>query len=217
MLRAAASQAERFAERAPEALPRPHQAALIGPNAVIQLAAAIDRLQGRDVTRSIFAEAGLVHHLDTPPEEMIDESDVISLHRTGRLLLGEGAFMAVTGLAGRSTGDYILAHRIPAAARAILPRLPDFIASRMLAWAIVNHAWTFAGSGRCACEFVREGALFTIEDSPLTRDVQSPVPCCHYYTATFERLFRVLVSPRLRVSEIRCAAAGAHDCQFLVN
>lgn len=217
MAKAAALHAASRRERLRETPPTAHQEALIGPNAVIQLATAIDRLQGGEVTRAIFSEAGQAHHLDQPPVAMIAEADVISLHRAGRRMLGEAAFMAVAGLAGGLTGDYILANRIPATARTVLPRLPDFIASRLLARAIVNHAWTFAGSGRCACEFIREGALFTIGDSPLTRDICSPEPCCHYYTATFERLFRSLVSPRVRVTEITCGATGEPDCRFLVR
>jgi divinyl protochlorophyllide a 8-vinyl-reductase len=204
-------------ESAAEVPPHPVTVALIGPNAITQLAAAIERLHGGVTTRSVFTEAGLAHHLDHPPSEMVDEADVISLHRAGRGLLGDTAFMAVAGLAGSLTGDYILGNRIPVAARTVLPRLPGFIASRVLARAIANHAWTFAGSGRFACQFSREGVLFTIEDSPLTRELSSTIPCCHYYTATFERLFRALVTSRARVSETRCAAAGAPDCRFLVS
>ena len=204
-------------ESAPELPPRTAPVALIGPNAITRLAAAIERLHGGFITWSVFTEAGLAHHLDHPPSEMVDEADVISLHHTGRSFLGETAFMAVAGLAGSLTGDYILANRIPVAVRTVLPRLPEFIASKALARAIVNHAWTFAGSGYFGCQFSREGVLFTLEDSPLTRDVISTEPCCHYYTATFERLFRVLVSPRVQVSEIRCSAAGAPDCRFLVT
>ena len=204
-------------EAAPERPPPPVPAALIGPNAITQLATAIDRLHGRVITRSVFTRAGQAHHLEHPPAAMVDESDVMALHQAGRWLLGETAFMAVAGLAGSLTGDYILGNRIPVAARRVLPRLPDFIASRVLARAIVNHAWTFAGSGRFGCQFTREGVLFTIEDSPLTRELSSAMPCCHYYTATFERLFRALVGSRVQVSEIRCAAAGAPDCRFLVT
>jgi divinyl protochlorophyllide a 8-vinyl-reductase len=207
----------RLGDSAPDIPPPLVSAALIGPNAITQLATAIDRLHGRAITRSVFTRAGQAHHLEHPPAAMVDESDVISLHQSGRWLLGETAFMAVAGLAGSLTGDYILANRIPVAARKVLPRLPDFIASRVLARAIVNHAWTFAGSGRFGCQFTREGVLFTIEDSPLTRDMSSAMPCCHYYTATFERLFRALVSSRVQVSETRCAAAGAPDCRFLVT
>lgn len=201
----------------PERAPSPVPAALIGPNAITQLATAMDWLHGRVITRSVFTRAGQAHHLEHPPAAMVHESDVIALHQAGRWLLGETAFMAVAGLAGSLTGDYILGNRIPVAARSILPRLPDFIASRMLARAIANHAWTFVGSGRFGCQVTREGVLFTIEDSPLIRELSSPMPCCHYYTATFERLFRALVSSRVQVSETRCAAAGAPDCRFLVT
>jgi divinyl protochlorophyllide a 8-vinyl-reductase len=191
--------------------------AYIGPNAIIQLAAAIDRLHGHQVMRDVFDAADQARHLDRPPARMVDELDVVALHRAGRALMGVADFTAAAALAGSLTGDYVLQHRIPAAARTLLPRLPDFVASRVLARAIARHAWTFAGSGRFAYRFGPQGLVLTIRNPPLARSFRSPVPGCHYYAATFERIFRELVNGRAQVSETDCASTGTAACRFLIR
>ena len=207
----------RFSGREPGCLGTRVPVASIGPNAIIQLAAAIDRLHGHEVTRDVFGAADQARHLDRPPTTMVDELDVVALHRAGRGLVGEAAFAAASALAGSLTGDYILHHRIPAAARTLLPRLPDFAASRVLARAIAKHAWTFAGSGRFAYRFGPRGLVLRLQDSPLARSYRSPAPGCHYYAATFERIFCELVNARAQVSETDCASTGAAACRFLIR
>ena len=69
--------------------------ARMGPNAITRLAQAMDRLHGQQVTRRLFDEAGQSHHLVEPPGAMVDECDVIALHRTGRSQLGLAAFAQV--------------------------------------------------------------------------------------------------------------------------
>ena len=46
--------------------------------------------------------------------------------------------------------------------------------------------------------------------------VDSGEPSCAFYTATFERLFRVLVHPEARVRERQCESMGAPACVFEV-
>jgi divinyl protochlorophyllide a 8-vinyl-reductase len=47
--------------------------------------------------------------------------------------------------------------------------------------------------------------------------VQSDEPACAFYSATFERLFRILVHPQARVQEQSCEAMGAPACVFLIT
>ena len=58
----------------------------------------------------------------------------------------------------------------------------------------------------------RGGLMLTIKDSPLARGERADRPLCDYYSATFERIFRELVCPHTRVTEISCTATGASAC-----
>jgi divinyl protochlorophyllide a 8-vinyl-reductase len=189
----------------------------MGPNAITRLAQAMDRLHGQQVTRRLFDEAGQSHHLVEPPGAMVDECDVIALHRTGRSQLGLAAFAQVADLAGRLTGDYLLAHRIPRLAQAVLVRLPSGVAARVLARAIAAHAWTFAGSGRFSYRRCRGGLRLTIGGSPLARGARAPAPLCGYYAATIERIFQALIGRDVTVVETACAAMGEGPCTFEVR
>jgi len=99
----------------------------------------------------------------------------------------------------------------------VLKLLPAPFAARFLVRAIRAHAWTFVGSGRFAFSRRPGGMCLTIEDSPLARGARAEQPVCDYYTATFEQIFRVLVSPETRIVETACAAAGASRCAFEVS
>jgi divinyl protochlorophyllide a 8-vinyl-reductase len=189
----------------------------IGPNAITRLAEAVTTLHGADATQALFDEAGLARHLLDPPTEMVAEDDVIALHRAGRRLYGLDSFTPIARLAGELTGDYVLANRIPRPAQRLLKLLPAPLAARLLVRAITAHAWTFVGSGLFSFAPRSGGLRLTIEDSPLARDAQAEQPVCVYYTATFERIFRELVSPQTRIVETACAAAGAPHCEFDVR
>ena len=189
----------------------------IGPNAVTRLAEAVDELHGHAATKALFVLAGQDGYMDQAPVDMVDEEDVIALHRYGRAQFGAEAFAEIASLAGALTGHYVLQHRIPHAAQAVLRRLPAFLAARVLARAIAAHAWTFVGSGVFGFTPHRHGMLLTIKDSPLARGEQSPLPLCDFYTATFETLFRRLASRHATVIEVSCAAAGARACCFEVR
>jgi divinyl protochlorophyllide a 8-vinyl-reductase len=189
----------------------------IGPNAITRLAEAVTALHGAKATQALFDAAGLARHLLDPPTEMVSEDDVIALHRAGRRLYGLDSFTPIARLAGELTGDYVLANRIPRPAQRLLKLLPAPLAARLLVRAIGAHAWTFVGSGVFAFAPQSGGLRLTIEDSPLARDAQAEQPVCTYYTATFERIFRVLVSPQTRIVETACAAAGAPHCEFDVR
>lgn len=187
--------------------------ARIGPNAVTRLAEALAAVRGADGARAVFDRAGLAHRLARPPDRMVEEAEVIALHAALRASLPAADAHAVARDAGDRTAAYLLAHRIPRAMRAVLPRLPARLAARVLLMAIGRHAWTFAGSGRFEA-LPGFPVRFAIAGGPLARGVVSAVPACAYYAATFEGLFRALVHPAARVVEIACEAAGAPRCVF---
>lgn len=187
--------------------------ALIGPNAITQVADALLREVGMQTTSRLFERAGLVHYLTAPPTRMVDDVDVQRLHAALRAELGVPQSRRIGALAGRGTGDYLLAHRIPVLVQRVLKRLPAAIAARVLMAAIRRHAWTFTGAGSFT---VRAGMPWRLSicHGPLARGAQVDEPVCDFYAGTFERLFRVLVHPQARVVEVECEAAGAAACVF---
>lgn len=187
--------------------------ALIGPNAVTQVAAALHAAYGAQQTARLFTQAGIAHHLAAPPTTMIDESDVRRLHQVLRDQLGVPAARRIGAAAGRATGDYLLAHRIPRPVQWLLKRLPAAWAARILVAAIRRHAWTFTGAGAFSAKAGRPWRL-TIRNGPIGRGAAVGEPVCDFYTHTFARLFGVLVHPRVQVEEVECQAAGGAACVF---
>ncbi|MFO1328690.1 MAG: bacteriochlorophyll 4-vinyl reductase [Rubrivivax sp.] len=188
----------------------------IGPNAILQVLVALSDAVGEPAARALMAHAGLQGHVDDPPTAMVDERDVQVLHRTLRRELGIDRARAIGRHAGLLTGDYLLAHRIPAPARLMLPRLPAAWASQALMLAVRQHAWTFCGSGVFA---VRPGTPLrvSISSTATARGTQADEPLCDYFAATFERLFQVLVHPATEVRELECTAMGAAACVFEIR
>ncbi|KAB7643728.1 bacteriochlorophyll 4-vinyl reductase [Polymorphobacter fuscus] len=192
----------------------------IGPNAVTRMAEALTAHGGSGLTASIFAHAGLARYLATPPEAMVDETEVARLHLTVAARLQRHDGVAVARDAGRRTADYLLARRIPRAAQWLLRQLPRRTAAGIMARAIAGHAWTFAGSGRFNHVFDpadRRTLWLNIIDSPLCRDPEMPAPACDYFAATFEGVFGAILGPTTRVVEIECSASGAPACRFRVR
>ncbi len=187
--------------------------ARIGPNAIIQVAAALVQAHGAAAAGRVFEAAGLAPYLAVQPEGMVEEREVIALHLELRRLLDSAAAGAVARVAGLATGDYLLRHRIPVPVRHLLAWLPRRLAARLLVAAIARHAWTFVGSGRLTTAVDRQAVLI-VEDCPICRGTRATAPVCEYYRATFERLFRALVDPRTAVRETLCAAAGDGRCRF---
>lgn len=184
--------------------------ARIGPNAILQLLPVLDDRLGEQ-GRTELLRAALIETIPSG-EEMIDERDVARLHRELRAACPQDA-AAIASAAGRRTGDYILAHRIPRLAQTLLRLLPASIAAGLLAKAISRHAWTFIGSGEFhVCP--DKPLAFEIRNNPLIRGETSPRPMCHWHAAVFARLFNALVRGHWRVEETRCAASGAPVCRF---
>ncbi|MBI1170429.1 bacteriochlorophyll 4-vinyl reductase [bacterium] len=186
--------------------------ARIGPNAILQLVPVLDRALGPRARGGLFVQAGVV--LPPPDAGMLPEAEVTALHRALWFWLPTLA----PGLlrdAGLATGDYILAHRIPALAQRAIRPMPAPLAARILAGAIARHAWTFAGSGRFTVESFRP-LTFAIAANPMATGPARGVSC-HWHAAVFERLFSALVWPRVRVVETACCAAGDPACRFEIR
>lgn len=185
----------------------------IGPNAIIQLGAAVRDRLGVAAERSLFLRAGLARYLSVPPAGMVDEEEVIALHRALRASFPPDIGRAVSREAGLRTGDYILAHRIPRAAQVVLRLMPARLAARTLTAAIGRHAWTFAGSGTFRALSTHPLRL-EIADSPICRGAHADTPLCDYYAGTFTRLYERLVDRRWTIVESRCSASGGRSCVF---
>lgn len=195
---------------------RATHAALIGPNAITQMAAALSAVCGERVQREIFEDAGLARYLAAPPTHMTPEDEVAQLHRVAIDRLGEATGAEVSREAGRLTGDYLLANRIPRFAQRSLKAMPRWLAARILAAAIARHAWTFAGSGEFSYKFAPYFSL-RIVGSPICKALRTEAPACAYFAATFERVFGEMLGPTLSVKEVECAATGALACLFDVR
>ena len=86
---------------------------LIGPNAVTRMAQALEAGEGHSICLAVFADAGIARYLAEPPTRMLDEQEVARLHRALIDRLGPDRGGDVSWEAGRLTGDYLLANRIP--------------------------------------------------------------------------------------------------------
>ena len=183
----------------------------IGPNAILQLVPVIEARGGPGLLAELLGDAGIRALPDGTA--MIDEREAARLHQAVRKRLpGEAASIAAE--AGAGTAEYILAHRIPGVAKALMRAAPAPLAARMLSGAIARHAWTFAGSGR----FVKVSPyVFEIALNPVVRGEHAPGPICHWHAAVFTRLYRRLVSRNLTCRETACCAAGAPACRFEVG
>jgi divinyl protochlorophyllide a 8-vinyl-reductase len=201
----------------PDAL-TPTPASRIGPNAAIQLAEALVAADPSGLlARAVFEAAGLEAWLTEPPGAMVDERAIACLHQTARRVLPADIGPAILAEAGRRTGDYILAHRIPAPARLALRALPAGLAAKALTAAIAKHAWTFAGSGRFEGTVGRRRVELAIAGNPVVAGERADAPVCHWHAAVFARLYGRLVHRGATAEETACQATGADACRFTVR
>lgn len=185
---------------------------LIGPNAILQLVPLLERLGGPERVQEMMASAGLFELPDGTG--MIPQEDAARLHRQLRREEPDLA-PAISAEAGRRTADYILAHRIPPLAQAVLKILPPRLAAQALSGAIRRHAWTFAGSGRFR---VVDPWHLEIAHNPVIQGEHGADPLCHWHAAVFARLYQVLVARDARCTETVCAAQGQGDvCRFEIT
>lgn len=190
--------------------------ARIGPNSIIQVAEALRAQFGEASTWAVFRGAGVERYLEAMPEHMVDERDVIALHQFLPRVIGAERARSVAREAGVRTCNYLLANRIPRPAQFLLRLLPAHLASRILLRAIGGHAWTFAGSSRFHAEPGYPVRL-SFTNCPLCRRLRAQEPICDYYAATFEHLYKTLVSRRATVVETACQATGAPACVFEIR
>lgn len=196
-----------------------HQAAgvaRIGPNSLIQTVGALEEQHGVPAARQLLERMGQGALAEQLPTTMVDEQAFIDLIGGLRAELGMVGAARILARAGERTADYLLANRIPAPARALLPLLPRRLALRVLLGAIAGHAWTFAGSGRFSFTVGRRGATLRLADCPECRGSAAAEPICSYYVACFQTLLRPLIDRSLSVRETACAAQGAEVCSFEV-
>ena len=184
----------------------------VGPNAIIQTRAALQDACDASMVARIFRDAGLGRWANADPDGMVPADSVNALNRAVALALDAGTAEAVMREAGRRTGDYILANRIPKLAQRLLRLMPGPLARRMLLKAIAKNAWTFAGSAD-----IRTGADFIeILANPACLGRQG-FEGCVWHEAVLERLFRALADPRAVVIETRCTGRGDPACRFEIR
>ncbi len=188
----------------------------IGPNAVIRLAEALDALESKAMTKRFFIAADLGRYAETLPDAMVPEQEVTTLHHHLRSSFSQVRAASISWIAGLRTADYLLANRIPKPVQSLLRLLPKQLAAFILLKAIGRHAWTFAGSSRFTWAMGRPITL-SFEDCPLCRGSHASAPCCGYYAATFEHLFRQLIAAETEVSETDCIATGGGTCRFEIR
>lgn len=194
---------------------------VIGPNAVIQIAEAL-RGGGhmRDLDK-LFDHADCREWLKAPPAHMIDETRVAHLHHVVRMHYREPESSRLLDDAGTRTADYIIAHRVPALLRAILPLLPLGLAVRLLTQAILKHAWTFVGSGSVHAQIRESGkgwiVELTITANPLACHEHSGHAICAWHKGVFTRLYSKLVSSNTLAHELFCCAQGRSACDFQIE
>lgn len=187
------------------------EAGLVGPNAVIQLAEALRAAPDvPGLAEHVFGRAGYARLLRSPPTDMIDEAIAARLFATLWREMPPASAAAIAHEAGRRTGAYVLAHRIPPLARLLLRTLPPRIAAPLLLRAIARHAWTFAGSGRCRTAS-GPPCLITIARNPLA------MPGGAWHGGVFECLFRSLVSRSASVRHAEVSGDGGPVCRFEID
>lgn len=185
----------------------------IGPNAILQLARPLERMFDGAVMAQLLSLA----QVDMPSgHEMVPEEDVQRVHHTLWQLFPDKA-RELSQEAGRCTARYIRQNRIPRIARVALRLLPRALGERMLARAIVQHAWTFCGSG--ALDVQRRGREihFVLENNPLadtTRPVHRP---CYWHDAVFAELFSCVLGSLYTCEEDSCRGCGGSTCRFVVR
>lgn len=185
--------------------------ARIGPNAIIQMGEALAANHDGQRAERIYARAGLLPYLTQPPSAMVHQDEVVRLFTSVSDEPDAAAARALLADAGRRTGRYILANRIPAFARVLLPLLPRPLALRILLKAISKHAWTFAGTGRVS--FVTgPPACITIAENPIATSLG-----CVWHAAVFGTIFGALIRGPVQVRETCCNGGADHRCTFEIT
>ncbi len=148
-----------------------------------------------------------------PPTQMIDEDLAIRLFH--RLYCEVGAVKAghIAVDAGRRTGRYILAHRMPGFAKTALRFMPRNCAAHQLARAIVRIAWTFCGSSRVCLRQHHSWPWVEI----VIPENRMALPGCPWHKAVFETLFQTLINSDMVVEHRQCRSHECLGCVFRIT
>jgi divinyl protochlorophyllide a 8-vinyl-reductase len=187
-------------------------AARIGPNAVIQTLRTLEELHGSRTALAVAAEAECPLH----PEGLIEETHFIRLVAALHRRLGPDRAITVLAGAGRRTGEYVRANRIPRPISAVLPHLPNALGLRILMAAFAHNAWTFVGSGTFRWQI---GAVpeLCIDGCITCRGHHAARPLGSFYAGAFEALIQSMVDARIAVTEEECLATGGRTCRFRIH
>jgi divinyl protochlorophyllide a 8-vinyl-reductase len=183
---------------------------MVGPNAIIQIAAALRAAGGEAKARQVFAAANLTALLSTPPEHMVDQAVAGCLHDALRNTIPGPEAERIARDAGCRTADYLLANRIPQAVQWLMKILPATLSARILLKAMQANAWTYAGTGNVRTA-PGNPCVLTITHNPLAQ------PGCPWHCGVFERLFQTLVHNNAAVAYVSCRACGTDTCRFEVS
>lgn len=188
----------------------------IGPNAIIQLHRALADRLGPARAREALHVAELDAYAAAEPTAMTPEAEAARFFAVVRARLCADDFAEISAEAGRRTADYVLEHRIPKPAQALLRLAPPRLAARLLARAVSRAAWTFAGGASFALPPVARGqgalAVFEIGDGLMARSGG-----CAWRAAAFQRLFEALASRDAVAVETACVRSGAARCRFEIR
>ncbi|MEO0436371.1 MAG: bacteriochlorophyll 4-vinyl reductase [Pseudomonadota bacterium] len=188
----------------------PKQQAKIGPYSILHLVPILDETLGIPERGTLLRAAG-INELPSG-QTLAEESMAASLHQLLRQHYPAQA-RSIVEVAGRQTGEHIIASRMPEAARLVLERLPQWLAAPLLAKIIKDYAWTFSGSGQV--EIVsRAPVVIDIRDNPVVRGEKANAPVCAWHASVFEQLFRKIISDDHRCEETLCCAKGDPVCRF---
>lgn len=194
----------------------PALATRIGPNAIIQVAAALRARLGDAAAAPLLARA-TGYRLDALPTAMVNEGEVQALMQAVIGELGAASAAPLLRDAGYRTADYLLANRIPRLVQPLIRALPTRLGLAVLLGAIGRHAWTFAGSGQFRVVRHRGWPELEFRGCAICRGMRAADAVCDYYAGTFEGLFVDLIDTDLRVVETECMARGGAACRFRVE
>lgn len=187
----------------------------VGPNAITRSYDALLARHDRRLADEIFAHAGIARYVPCPPTRAIPTAEFRALIASMQHFLGRDETLVVLADAGRRVGQYVLANRIPAPMRWLLPRLAPATATTIFFAVMRPHAWTFAGHAPVAFDATGT-ARIEVTGAP-TAALTGHDPACGFYAAAFSVLLGALVRPRPVVREVACMATGAPCCRFEVQ
>ena len=190
-----------------------HRAGLIGPNTILQLRDPVARALGPDVLAQVLH----LCNIDMPSgDTMIPQEDAALVHRTLHRLFPERS-RDIAVAAGVATAHYICAHRIPRAARAMLRVLPSGLSERVLTRAVLQHAWTFCGTGHVSARCRAGTTEFALAANPMVDPGSHTALQCHWHVAVFAELYTALIGSPYAAEETHCCGAGAPACRIVIR